>query len=60
MTSRQFKKVLSKKQIPKKDVLRIQDMLQNKTQVGTVNFRLYSRVMKSTTVHRPNIPMTLK
>ena len=30
-----------KKQIPEKDILRMQDMLQNKTQVETVNFRLF-------------------
>ena len=35
----------SKKQIPKKDILRMQDMPQNKTQVETVNFRLYYKVI---------------
>ena len=35
----------SKKQIPKKDILRMQDMLQNNTQVETVNFRLYFKVI---------------
>ena len=34
-----------KKQIPKKDILRMQDMLQDKTQVETVNFRLYFKVI---------------
>ena len=34
-----------KKQIPKKDILRMQDMLQNKTQVETVNFRFYFKVI---------------
>ena len=29
----------------KKDILRMQDMLQNKTQVETVNFRLYFKVI---------------
>ena len=36
--------IWTKKQIPKKDILRMQDMLQNKTQVETVNFRLYFKV----------------
>ena len=31
--------------IAKKDILRMQDMPQNKTQVETVNFRLYFKVI---------------
>ena len=41
----QNKDLISKKQIPKKDILRMQDMLQNKTQVETVNFRPYFKVI---------------
>ena len=33
-----FCSLLCKKQIPKKDILRMQDMPQNNTQVETVNF----------------------
>ena len=35
----------NKKPIPKKDILRMQDMLQKKTQVETVNFRVYFKVI---------------
>jgi hypothetical protein len=36
----------SKKQIPKiKDILRIEYIIQNKTQFETVNFRLYFKVV---------------
>ena len=54
-----------KKQIPKKDILRMRDMLQNKTQVETVNFRLYFKVfvrqmMITTTVNTlPGASITL-
>ena len=37
--------ITTKKQIPKKDILRMQDMLQNKTQVETVNFRFHFKVI---------------
>ena len=35
----------SKNQITKKDILRMQDLLRNKTQVETVNFRVYFKVI---------------
>ena len=40
-----IKKSKVKSKFRKKDILRMQDMLQNKMQVETVNFRLYFKVI---------------